>query len=122
MDKFITSLRELRKDKNAIQRREYLLCEPQLSLDMVDEIHNLIPDRDTFLMVSIRVFSPRAFVGDRLNHNLRSRLARVLSMRKEYISTLIKIVIFRYDNVDGFKKKVNEAYAEIRNTVIEKNV
>ena len=43
-------------------------------------------------------------------------------MRKEYISTLIKIVIFRYDNVDGFKKKVNEAYTEIRNTVIEKNV
>lgn len=115
MDEFISLLRELRKEKSTLQKRERQLCEAQLDFDKVDEIHQIVPDRDTFLMVAIRIFSPRAFVGDRLKHNLRSKLANVLSMRKEYVSTLIKVVIFRYEKVEGFRRNVNKAYNDIQN-------
>lgn len=114
MDDFIAELRALRKQKNIIQSKESKLCDAQLDIERLEDIYKIVPDRDTFLMVCIRVFSPRAFVGDRLKHNIRAKLANILCIQKEYVSTLIKVVIFRYDKVSRFKRNVNEAYDKVK--------
>lgn len=117
MDELIRNLNELRRSKDELNNKESLLCKPLLDIKKARWLKEQISDRDTFLIIAIRLFSPRVFMGCRMNRMVRREIAERLEISKEYVSTLIKIVLFRYNSMKQFHKEVNLQYEKILHNI-----
>ena len=113
MDEVINELRALRQTKESVKSKERSLCKPLLEMGKARWLRELIPDRDTYLLIAIRMFSPRVFMGYRMKKLVRREIAASLNTNKEYVSTLVKTAIFRYNSMKKFHAEVNRQYENI---------
>lgn len=110
MEEYIRELREISARRREAQREENEFCAPLLDTSQAEWLHGRVSDRDTFLLLAIRLFSPQCFIGRRMSKSIRVVLGRILGIGKTYVSKQIRIVIFRYENMPAFRRQVDECY------------
>ena len=115
MEDFITEIETLTLEKERIEERLAELCKPALDIRYAKWLRERIPDRDVYLMVALRLFSPKSLAGARMTwgKNLREVLCANMGVNKWYVSRQTKEVIALYKVVKSFRKKVNITYEGI---------
>lgn len=91
------------------------MCKPTLDIAYAKWLRTKIPDRDVYLMVALRLFSPKTLAGARMawGKSLRDVLCKNMGVNKWYVSRQAKEVITLYKVVKSFRKKVNNTYEGI---------
>jgi len=114
MDKFIHRLRDVRKKKTALDEELARMCRPVLDVSYAAWVKERIPDNDIFLMVALRLFTPRTLAGKRMEcGNVRDVICQQMGINKWSVSKRIQLVLFYYEKIRDFKVGVNTAYRNI---------
>lgn len=125
MDKFVHRLRDVRKKKAALDEELACMCKPVLDISYAAWVKRRIPDNDVFLMVALRLFTPRTLAGKRMEcGNVRDEICKQMGINKWSVSKRIQLVLFYYDNTKRFKGRVNNALKSVleelgRNGIVE---
>ncbi len=114
MDEFVVGLRAMRerviKDEAAWKE----MCKPVLDISYVGWLRARITDDDIFLIVAIRIFTPRTFAGKRMEcGSVRDEICKYMGINKWSVSKRVKLVLFYYDNIRNFRRKANLKYKNI---------
>ena len=114
MDEFIHRLREVRKKKAALDGELAELCKPVLDISYAGWVKERIKDNDIFLIVALRLFSPRTLAGKRMEcGNIREEISKHMGINMWSVSKRVQLVLFYYDNVKNFKARSNLEYKMI---------
>lgn len=114
MDEFVVGLRAMRerviKDEAAWKE----MCKPILDISYAGWLRARIADNDIFLIVAIRIFTPRTFAGKRMEcGSVRDEICKYMGINKWSVSKRVKLVLFYYDNIRNFRRKANLKYKNI---------
>lgn len=121
MEEYINKLKSIHERLLLVEREEREMFRPLLSIRRAGWLRSQVGDRDTFLLIAIRLFSPRCFIGQRMSLNIRTELGRQMGLGKTYVSKQIKLVLFRYEHMSSFRAGVNKCYQKILEKILEKN-
>ena len=114
MDNYVERLRSLgekaSKDEAALKE----MCKPVLDISYAGWLRARIADNDIFLIVAIRIFTPRTFAGKRMEcGSVRDEICKYMGINKWSVSKRVKLVLFYYDNIRNFRRKANLKYKNI---------
>lgn len=112
MENFITELQTLQAEHERIEAKLAEYYKPVLDVSYAQWLRERVQDRDVYLMLALRFFSPRSLVGGRLIRNkyIRDVICENIGVNKWYVSRQIKEVVSLYSLVKPFRKRVNKAY------------
>ena len=114
----IVSLEELKRESLAIQEREARLTRPLIyDLERMGEVYSSFREisdaRNVFIIIAVRLFSPRALAGNNLRAGLRNKLAEVLGCEPTVISHAFENLVFHYKKYKTFRQEVDLAYRQL---------
>ena len=79
------------------------------------------PDnRRVFIFVCLRLFCPKAFVGNVITYGVCEEMAKILGCHKSLISHNVRNLRFIYKKYRDFREKVDTMYDEIMKMIEEK--
>lgn len=118
MIELIHTLEKLRRDKAAICDLEDRLASPLLTdLNKMDEVYSTYREvgtaRNTFILISVRLFSPRSLAGSILGAGVRNKMAAVLGCEPTVVSHAFKNLVFHYKKYKTFRREVDQAYGYV---------
>lgn len=118
---YITTIENACRDTSLAIRKEHRLLIPRMTdYDLIPEIYQRFKELDiksdfsrrVFILVIVSLYSPKSFVGRKLNEGLRDRLAKLFNCERSMVSHLMRNTIFWYKN--------DKAYQDTVNMVLEK--
>ena len=115
MEAFIKQIETLRNERARIDQELCQLYAPILDVSYAKWLRERISDRDVYLMVALRVFSPKTLGGARMawGKRLRDALCANMGVNKWYVSKQVKEVLALYRAHRPFHQKVNETTERI---------
>ena len=118
LHELIFSLEELKRKRLSIQEKEAAASRPLIGdLDRVGEVYAAYREvgdsRNVFIIIAVRLFSPRSLAGNNLRAGVRNRLARVLGVEPTVVSHAFENLVFHYLKYKTFRKEVDEAYERL---------
>ena len=114
MDKFVVDLRALRERVIKDEAVWKEMCKPVLDISYAGWLRARIADNDIFLIVAIRLFTPRTFTGKRMEcGSVRDEICKYVGINKWSVSKRVKLVLFYYDNIRNFRRKAKLKYKNI---------
>ena len=113
MEEYIRKLKTMHAKTEQAVRDEREMSRPLLPVSSAAWVREQVKDRDAFLLIAIRLFSPRCFTGQRMSSNIRAELGRLMGLGKTYVSKQIKLVLFRYENMPSFRAGVDASYERL---------
>lgn len=78
-----------------------------------------IESRRIFILIIMRLFCPSVFVGRKLKHGIRDKMASILGCEASVISHDFKNLTFHYKKYRHFREKVDSIYESIMETLSE---
>ena len=78
-----------------------------------------IESRRIFILIIMRLFCPSVFVGRKLKHGIRDKMASILGCEASVISHDFKNLTFHYKKYRHFRERVDSIYESIMETLSE---
>lgn len=114
MEAFIQKIRETRNTKSAVCEELANMCKPVLDMSYAGWVKERIKDDDIFLIISLRLFSPRTLAGERLaSGNIRDKLSKHMGINPWSVSRRVRQVLFYYDKIKSFRARANADYKNV---------
>lgn len=118
LHELILSLEQIKRERLAAQEREARITRPLIyDLDRMEEVYAAFRTfsnaRNVFIIIAVRIFSPRALAGDNLRAGMRTKLASVLGCEPTVISHAFENLVFHYKKYKTFRAEVDQAYAAL---------
>ena len=118
MYELIHSLEGLKREKAALIEAESILTRPLITdIDRMDEVYSAFRTvsnaRNTFIIIAVRLVSPKALAGNHLGAGVRNKMASVLGCEPTVVSHAFENLVFHYKKYRSFRKEVDQTFAFI---------
>lgn len=114
----IISLERLKRERAALNEQESILAKPVITdLERMDDVYSAFNtiggSRNTFIIIAVRLFSPRSLAGNNLAAGVRNKMAMVLGCEPTVVSHAFENLVFFYKKYKNFRKEVDRVYSEL---------
>ena len=132
---FIIRVENTHRKKIMLEKEEQELITPIIKdYDQVGEIYGIFSDeisrktnlklnsiesRRIFILIVMRLFCPAVFVGRKLKHGIRNKMASILGCEASVISHDFRNLTFHYKKYKHFRETVDMIYDAIMETLSE---
>lgn len=114
MEDFISEAKRLSCVEKQARESFCNFCQPVLNVSYAGWLRERVKDRDVYLMVALRLFSPRSLAGRKIvTKGIRKALSKNMGINEWYVSRQIGEVTYLYDHIPKFKADVNKAYSSV---------